>query len=68
MIVYVYNDEDHCNIEVYERLEDALKEGWGEDEDEEDEPWQVARTDKKTKEPVAWRRGEYCAIYKREVL
>lgn len=67
MFVYVYHDEDHGNIKVYEKLDAALEQGWGEDDDEVDEPWHVACTDKK-KNPISWARGEYCFIYKREVL
>lgn len=64
MIVYVFHDEDHGTIKVFKEINDAMKLGWGDDY----EPgWRVAYVDKKTKRPIEWRMGEYCAIYEKEV-
>lgn len=65
MIVYVFHDEDHGTVEVFKEINDAMKLGWGDDDDE--PGWRVAYVDKKTKRAIEWRMGEYCAIYEKEV-
>jgi hypothetical protein len=53
--VFVFVDEDHGVVEVFSSLEKAQGEGWPEDEE-----WVEATDDE-------WRRGEYCAIYRRDI-
>ncbi len=54
--IYIFHDQDHGDIEAFKTLEDAKKEGWPEDEE-----WQE---DSDTQ----WFRGEYCFIYKRDLM
>lgn len=53
--VYVFNDQDHGDIEVCSTLALAKAKGWPEDEE-----WEEATS-------TSWMRGEYCFIYECEI-
>tara|TARA_R100001244_G_scaffold25113_4_gene25665 strand:- start:106294 stop:106479 length:186 start_codon:yes stop_codon:yes gene_type:complete len=51
---FVFIDEDHGTVLLFSDLEKAQAEGWPEEDE-----WEQQTDDE-------WRRGEHCAIYRRE--